>query len=78
MATPQAERRRSPRYPYNAPLEIEWGSSVLKVRVTDLSEDGMCIETPDPLWVGARFAASLALDLPLQIDGVVRRVEPGR
>ena len=49
----RSERRRSPRYQYRAPLEIEWGSARLKGRTRDISENGMFIESEDVLWVGA-------------------------
>jgi hypothetical protein len=72
------ERRRAPRYPFNADLEIEWGSAVLRARTIDVSVSGMFIESPDPLWVGAGFTARLKLDPPLNVDCFVKRVEPGR
>ena len=72
------EQRRSPRYPFEGVLTIEWGAALLEGIVRDLSAEGMLVETPDPLWVGATFAAELALDTPLRLDCVVRRVEPGR
>lgn len=74
----QPERRRARRYSFDAVLDMEWGSSVLKGRVRDISADGFLIELPNPLWIGARFSAQLALDPPLQVECVVRRVEPGR
>lgn len=75
----RSERRRSRRYPFDAGLEMEWGSAILKGRVRDISTDGMFVETPDPLWVRATFSARLlAQKDPLQVDCVVRRVEPGR
>ncbi len=70
--------RRSPRYPFEGVLTIEWGSALLEGIVRDISAEGMLVETAEPLWVGATFAAELALDTPLRIDCVVRRVEPGR
>jgi PilZ domain len=72
------ERRRAPRYPFRAELEIEWGSAVLRGRTTDVSVSGMFIESPDPLWIGAGFTARLKLDTPLNVDCFVKRVEPGR
>ncbi len=73
----QIERRRSTRYPFDAVVDLEWGSTKLQGRVREISAEGMGIELSNPLWVGARFAAELALDPPLQVDCVVRRVEPG-
>ena len=72
------ERRRSPRYNYQAGLEIEWGSARLKGRTRDISAGGMYIESEDVLWVGAGFRARLAADRALWLDCSVKRVEPGR
>jgi len=71
------ERRRAPRYRYQAPLEIEWGSARLTARTRDISEGGMFIEADDLLWVGAGFRARLAVDSPLWMECLVKRVEPG-
>jgi hypothetical protein len=73
----QPERRRSPRYRYEATLEIEWGSARLRARTRDISESGMFIEADDVLWVGAGFRARLAVDRPLWVECSVKRVEPG-
>ena len=78
LAAARSERRRSPRYPFEGVLTIEWGSALLEGVVRDISAEGMRVETPDPLWLGASFAAELALDTPLRVDCVVRRVEPGQ
>jgi hypothetical protein len=72
------ERRWAPRYSFRADLEIEWGSAVLRGSTRDISSNGMFIESPDPLWVGAGFTARLALDRPVKVDCFVKRVEPGR
>ena len=72
------ERRWAPRYSFRADLEIEWGSAVLRGSTRDISANGMFIESPDPLWVGAGFTARLALDHPVRVDCFVKRVEPGR
>jgi hypothetical protein len=68
----------APRYCFQAPLEIEWGSAVLRGSIRDISSNGMFIESADPLWVGAGFSAQIALDHPVKIDCFVKRVEPGR
>src|SRR5437899_12086725 len=73
----QTERRRSTRYPFGAVLEMEWGSAVIRGSVIDISAEGMRIEIADPLWVGARFSAVLALEPPLRMECVVRRCGPG-
>jgi len=71
------ERRWAPRYPFRADLEIEWGSAVLRGRTRDISANGMFIEAPDPLWVGAGFSARMNLVYPLRLDCMVKRIEPG-
>jgi PilZ domain len=74
----RAERRRAPRYRYEALLEIEWGSARLRARTRDISENGMFIEADDVLWVGAGFRARLAVERPLWMECSVKRVEPGQ
>lgn len=71
------ERRRAPRYRYQAALEIEWGSARLKARTRDISVSGMFIESEDVLWVGADFRARLVADHPVWLECSVKRVEPG-
>jgi hypothetical protein len=71
------ERRWAPRYSFRADLEIEWGSAVLRCNTRDISTNGMYIESPDPLWVGAGFTARLNLDRPVLLECFVKRVEPG-
>jgi hypothetical protein len=72
------ERRWAPRYSFRTDLEIEWGSALLRGSTRDISSNGMFIESPDPLWVGAGFTARLGLDQPVRVDCFVKRVEPGR
>ena len=71
------ERRRAPRYRYQAALEIEWGSARLRARTRDISVSGMFIESEDVLWVGAGFRARLVADSPVWLECSVKRVEPG-
>jgi hypothetical protein len=72
-----SNRRRAPRYRYQASLEIEWGSARLKARTRDISAGGMFIEAEDALWVGAGFRACLAAEKPCWLECAVKRVEPG-
>ncbi|HVO57851.1 MAG TPA: PilZ domain-containing protein [Dongiaceae bacterium] len=72
------ERRWAPRYRFRASLEIEWGSAKLRASTRDVSSNGMFIESPDPLWVGAGFTARLELDRPVDVNCFVKRVEPGQ
>jgi hypothetical protein len=74
----RSERRWAQRYTFRADLEIEWGSAVLRASTRDISVNGMFIESPDPLWVGAGFTAHLGLDRPVKVDCYVKRIEPGR
>lgn len=71
------ERRRAPRFRYQAPVEIEWGSARLRARTRDVSAGGMFIESEDVLWVGAGFRARLSTESPLWMECSVKRVEPG-
>jgi len=73
----RSERRRAPRYRYEAALEIEWGSARLRARTRDISDGGMFIEADDVLWVGAGFRARLAVENPMWLECSVKRVEPG-
>lgn len=73
-----AERRRHPRIPLHAQVEIEWGSEILRGVATDISQGGLFIETSDPLWVGAAFSGRVLLADPLAVECVVRRVVPGQ
>ena len=72
------DRRWAPRYTFRADVEIEWGSAVLRANTRDISVNGMFIESPDTLWIGAGFTAQLNLERPMKIDCSVKRVEPGR
>ncbi len=74
----KAERRRSPRFPCAFGITMHWGAALLDGRVVDISIDGMFVEMEQPLWLGASFAAQLALNAPVRIECVVRRVEPFR
>jgi hypothetical protein len=71
------ERRWAPRYQFRAGLEIEWGSALLRGNTRDISSNGMFIEVPDTLWVGAGFTARLHLPQPVKVDCLVKRIEPG-
>ncbi len=72
------EQRKYPRYIFRVDVEIEWGSQVLRVPISEISLGGMFIATSDPLWVGAEFAVRLLLEDPLRLHCVVRQIVPGR
>ncbi len=70
-------RRRSPRFVVDFPIEIEWGLAVMAGRVCDFSLNGMQVALSDALWVGAQFSARILLEPPVAVDCVVRRSAPG-
>lgn len=74
----RAERRYTHRFACDLEITIEWGAASLRGRVRDISAAGMFVELESPLWIGARFAAELSLREPVQIECVVRRVQPRR
>ena len=76
-APSETERREFNRRKLVGAIEIEWGSSTLTGLVRDIGPQGLFVELTPPLWVGATFLARLVLDPPLQLNCVVRRVEPG-
>ena len=78
QASRRLERRWAARYSFRASLDIEWGSAVLRGNTRDISSNGMFIEVPDTLWIGAGFTARLHLPQPVKLDCLVKRVEPGR
>lgn len=70
-------RRRSPRYAVDLAIEIEWGSAKIAGRIRDFSLNGMRVEIPDALWVGAQFSATVCVEPPIAVDCTVRRAQPG-
>jgi len=75
---PNVERRVSARYEFSADIEIEWCSRKIWGRVRNVSKHGMFIELSDILVLNAAFPASLALNKPLRMECVVRRIVPER
>ena len=69
---------RGLRHAFRTEVEIGWGAEVLKCVTRDIGDMGMFIETEHPLWLRAEFTARLKLGEVLEIDCIVRRVEPGR
>ena len=51
---------------------------MLRASTRDISANGMFIESPDTLWIGAGFTARLNLERPMKLDCFVKRIEPGR
>jgi hypothetical protein len=71
-------RREITRYRFHADAEIVYRSQSAWGRVADIGRGGMFIEVADPPPLGARFAVRIALNVPLELDCVVRRVIKGR
>jgi hypothetical protein len=70
-------RREFARYQFQVKAEIEWESRTAWGSVTDVSRSGLFIEMPQAPCMGAHFTAQLALNEPLRLNGVVRRVVHG-
>jgi hypothetical protein len=73
------DRRESHRAGFHTDVEIEHGTSWQCCRTTNLSLDGLWIETPFPLEVGTEFRVRLFLrqGAPLEARCVVKQVTPG-
>jgi len=71
-------RREFARYHFQVPAEIAWQSRKIWGRVTDVSRGGLFIEMTDPPCLGAHFVLNVALNVPLRINCIVRRVVAGR
>ena len=72
------DRRALPRYRFYAHLEMILESKVRWGRVCDISSEGMFIETGECLARNTRFRGRLALETPLPVECLVRRIVPGR
>ena len=70
-------RREFARYRFHVAAEIAWQSRKTWGRVTDVSRGGLFVEMSEPPFLGANFVLDLALNLPLRVNCVVRRVVPG-
>jgi len=66
------------RHRYRTEVEIGWGAEVLKGFTRDIGDTGMFIETDRPLWLRAEFTARIKLGETIELDCMVKRVEPGR
>jgi PilZ domain-containing protein len=71
-------RREFERFQFEVRTQAVWESGTTWGRVTDVSRNGLFIELAEPPGFGAHFTANLALNVPLQLHCVVRRVVPGR
>jgi len=71
-------RRRWARYEFRVSAEVRWNSTIRWGRITNISRGGVFIELPDPPRVGTHFLLRLALNEPLLLKGVVRRIAANR
>jgi c-di-GMP-binding flagellar brake protein YcgR len=72
------ERRRFPRYGFQADVDIEIDGKTYRAFLTDISADGMFVVAANPLWVGATFLARLHIADPIHVKCLVKRVMVGR
>ena len=72
------ERRRYPRYGFQADVDIEIEGKTFRAFITDISADGMFIVAANPLWVGAVFSARVHIADALRANCIVKRVMVGR
>jgi hypothetical protein len=70
-------RRGFERFKFTLSAEIAWQSQKKWGRVVDVSRSGLFIEMDEPLARGSRFAAHLALNVPLQLNCEVKRIVAG-
>jgi hypothetical protein len=68
--------RKFERFQFEVNTEVAWQSRKSWARVTDISRTGLFIEMAETPAPGAYFSVSLALNLPLKLDCIVRRVVP--
>jgi PilZ domain-containing protein len=73
----KTERRQFHRKKFSGKLEMEWGSAILDGVVRDIGPRGLFVELSPPLWVGARFRATLMVKPVLLLNCTVARVEAG-
>lgn len=71
-------RRKFARYEFHVSAELAWSTRTRWGRVTNISRGGMFIEMSEPPRVGTRFTVRLALNTPLEVEGIVRRIAPER
>jgi hypothetical protein len=69
-------RREFARYQFQVKAEILWASRRVWGNVTDMSRGGLFIEMANAPCMGAHFTLQLALNEPLRLNCVVRRVVP--
>lgn len=70
--------RQFERFKFEVKAFVEGESEKAWGCVTDMSRNGLFIEMTEPPALGARITAYLALNVPLKLQCVVRRIAPGR
>jgi len=75
-APPFVEHRGSPRYQFRVEIEIERNSKNVWGTVNNISREGMFIEIAGQAPVGSHFSGNLALNIPLHVECIVRRIVP--
>lgn len=71
-------RRQFERFKFEVKTQVVWESGKAWGRVTDVSRNGLFIELDEPLALGVNVSVHLALNVPLKLNGVVRRPVAGR
>ncbi len=73
------DRREYHRARFFADVEIERGSQRFRTRISDITLDGMLIETAEPFAPGTEFHARVFLPdgSPLEVDCIAKRVVEG-
>jgi hypothetical protein len=69
---------RPQRFRFRSWIKIQADSGTLQASVSDISANGLFIETVNPLSVGVTFSANLMIDPPLQMHCTVTRIDPSR
>lgn len=77
LVEPRLERRKYPRYRFDAAMKFKWGTTERDAYVRVIGAGGMEVELADPLWVGARFSAELAANPPIRMACEVHYIVPG-
>lgn len=73
------DRREYHRARFFADVEVERGSERFRTRISDITLDGLLIETTEPFAAGTEFHARVFLPEPppLEVDCIVKRVVEG-
>lgn len=71
-------QREAIRFHFHVEAKIVWPARTRWARVTNISRTGMFIEIVNPPELNVKFSVYLALDTPLRLDCIVRRVIPKR